>query len=183
MSEITAKAAAKLDEFERDKDPFCIQAAADLLESANLDEEPDALKWLVLRRETLEAWLGLLALIDRHLDSSFDPGRAPATGVTPRGYSGFEYPPGIRPDAIPDSRARQAYAAALEENRAYAHYHRLQTWLRRFDQQLSPKVKHFIRMRYTTVPAEQRELSELVRKLIVNQQRADALLRATTPRQ
>jgi len=57
MSETTARAAAQLAEFEQKKEPHCLQAASELLETIDLAKEADAMKRLTLRRETLETWL------------------------------------------------------------------------------------------------------------------------------
>ena len=40
MSDITARAAAQLAEFEQKKEPLCLQAASDLLEGVDLAKEP-----------------------------------------------------------------------------------------------------------------------------------------------
>ncbi len=178
MSDITARAAAQLAEFEEKKEPLCLQAAADLLDGIDLAKEPDAMKRLVVRRETLEVWLALLALIDKNLDAGFDPKDVPSVSVMPPRVGNVAYPPGADPKSIADPQARQQYEAALKRNKEHTEQYRLQTWLRRFDASLSPKVEHFVRMSYTTVPGDQRELSETVKKLIANQERATALTNA-----
>jgi len=182
MSENTARAAAQLAEFEQKKEPLCLQAASDLLEGVDLAKEPDAMKRLGLRRETLQLWLALLALIDQHLEPNFNPEDRPSVSVIPPRSGKVAYPPGIDPQAIPDPQARQQYEAAIKKNQQHAVAYRLQTLLRRLDQSVSPKVERFIRMSYTTVPGDQREVSETVKKLIRNPQRADALTRAAAPK-
>lgn len=183
MSETTARAAAKLAEFEQKKEPLCLQEAADLLEGIDLAKEADAMKRLVLRRETLETWLALVALIDKNLDPNFNAQDLPSTGVAPPRVGNTAYPPGADPKLIADPQARQQYEAALKKNKEHAEQYRIQTWLKRFDQSLSPKVERFVRMSYTTVPGDQREVSETVKKLIKNPQRASTLTRAAAPKQ
>ena len=182
MSENTARAAAQLAEFEQKKEPLCLQAASDLLEGIDLAKEPEAMKRLGLRRETLQLWLALVALIDKNLDPDFNSKDLPSTSVAPPPSGNLAYPPGADPKLISDPQARQRYEAAIKQNQQHAENYRLQTWLTRFDQSMSPKVEHFIRMSYTTVPGDQREVSETVKKLIRNPQRADALTRAAAPK-
>jgi hypothetical protein len=175
MSEITARAAAQLAEFEQKKEPLCLQEAADLLEGIDLAREADAMKRLVLRRETLETWLALVALIDENLDPDFDPQDLPSVGVDPPRSGNVAYPPGADPKLIADPQARRQYEAALEKNKEHAEQYRIQTWLRRFDQSFSPKVERFIRTSYTAVPGDRREVLETVNELIKNPRRASAL--------
>lgn len=182
MSENTTRAAAQLAEFEQKKEPLCLQAASDLLEGIDLAKEPEAMKRLVLRRETLQLWLALLALIDRNLDPNFNPKDLPSVSVIPPRSGKVAYPPGIDPQAIPDPQVRREYEAMLKQNQQHTVQYRLQTLLRRLDQSVSPKVERFIRMSYTTVPGDQREISDTVEKLIKNPQRAATLTRAGAPK-
>jgi hypothetical protein len=183
MSETTARAAAKLAEFEQKKEPLCLQEAADLLEGIDLAKEADAMKRLVLRRETLETWLALVALIDKNLDPNFNAQDLPSVSVAPPLVGNTAYPPGVDPKAVSNPQARQQYEAALKKNKEHAEQYRIQTWLKRFDESMSPKVERFVRMSYTTVPGDQREVSETVKKLIKNPQRASTLTRAAAPKQ
>lgn len=183
MSEITARAAAQLAEFEQKKEPLCLQAASDLLDGIDLAKETDAMKRLVLRRETLEVWLALVALIDKNLDPSFNPKDLPSVSVIPPRSGNVALPPGADPKLIADPQARQQYEAALKKNKEHAEQYRIQTLLRRFDQSMSPKVERFVRMSYTTVQGDQRELSETIKKLVKNPQRASTLTRAAAPKQ
>jgi hypothetical protein len=183
MSENTARAAAQLAEFEQKKEPLCLQTASDLLEATDLAKETDAMKRLVLRRETLETWLALVALIDKNLDPNFNPQDMPSVSVIPPRSGNVALPPGADPKAISDPQARQQYEAALKKNKEHAEQYRIQTWLKRFNESMSPKVERFIRMSYTTVPGDQREVTETVKKLIKNPQRASAFTRAAAPKQ
>lgn len=182
MSDITARAAAQLAEFEQKKEPLCLQAAADALDGIDLAKEPEAMKRLVLRRETLEVWLALLELIDKNLDASFNPKDVPSSNVIPPRVGNVAYPPGVDPSVISDPQARHQYEAALKSNKEHAEHYRVQTWLKRFDTSMSLKVERFIRMSYTTVPGDQREVSETVKKIIKNPKRAAALTRAAAPK-
>jgi len=56
----------------------------------------------------------------------------------------------------------------------------LQTKLRRLDEMVTPRVERYVRLSYTTVPGDQREVAETVKKLIENPQRASALTRAAS---
>jgi hypothetical protein len=183
MSETTARAAAQLAEFEQKKEPLCLQTAADLLQGIDLAKEKDAMKRLALRRETLETWLALLALIDQNLDPNFNPQDLPSTGVSPPRVGNVSYPPGVDPSVIADPQARARYEEALKRNQEHAENYRIQTWLMRFNESMSPKAERFVRMSYTTVPGDQREVAETVKKLIKNPQRASALTRAAAPKQ
>lgn len=182
MSEITARATALVAEFEKEKEPAKLQEAADLLVEVDLAKESDGLKRLALRRETLQAWLTALAAIDNHLDPRFDPKDQPSVSAPPPPSGGVQYPPGVDPAKIADPRARQEYEAAIKANREKAERYRLQTLLRRLDEKLTPKVERFIRLSYTTVAGDQRELNETVKKLIANPQRASSLLKAGAPK-
>jgi hypothetical protein len=183
MSEITAQAAAKIAEFEEKKETESLQAASDLLQEVDLAKEPDPMKRLLLRRETLEAWLTLVAAIDKNLDPSFNPQDVPSLNVIPSVTGGVAYPPGAEPSLISDPQARQQSEQAIQKNREKAQRYMLQTKLRRLDQKLTPKVESFVRMSYTTVPGDQREVGETVKKLIKNPQRASTLTRAAAPKQ
>jgi hypothetical protein len=103
--------------------------------------------------------------------------------VEPPPTGGVQYPPGVDPSVIADPQARQQYEAAIKQNRNKAANYRLQTKLRRLDERLTPQVERFIRLSYTTVPGDQRELNDTVKKLIANPQRASALVRAGGPKQ
>ncbi len=183
MSDITARAAALVAEFDKEKDPEKLQAAADLLVEVDLSKEEEGLKRLALRGETLQAWLTLLAAIDKNLDPRFDPNDRPGVNVSPPPSGGVQYPPGVDPSKIQDPQARQQYETAIKQNRAKAVNYRLQTKLRRLDERLTPNVERFIRLSYTTVPGDQRQLDDAVKKLIANPQRASALRRAGGPKQ
>ena len=183
MSDITARAAALVAEFEKEKDPEKLQGAADLLAEVDLSKEAEGLKRLALRRETLQVWLTLLAGIDKNLDPRFNPNDRPMVSVTPPPSGGGQFPPGVDPSAIADPQARQQYEAATKQNKDKAVNYRVQTKLRRLDEKLTPKVERFIRLSYTTVPGDQRELNETVKKTIANSQRAQALVRAGVPKQ
>jgi len=163
MSDITARAAAQLAEFEKEKVPEKLQAAADQLAEVDLSKESEGLKRLALRRETLQLWLTLLAQIDGNLDPTFNPNDMPAVNVVPPPSAGAQYPPGIDPSAIADPQARRQYEAAIKQNR--------------------DKAERFIRLSYTSVAGDQRELGDTVKKLISNPQRASALVRAGAPKQ
>ncbi|MGO9094223.1 MAG: hypothetical protein ACLQGV_03285 [Bryobacteraceae bacterium] len=183
MSELTEGAAAKLAEFEQNKDPESLRAASRLLGQVGLAKEPDPLKRLQLRRQTLELWLKLLAAIDQHLDPSFNPQDLPSVGVSPPESGGESLPSGADPSLIANPQARQQYVRAIQQNKEKAQRYRLQTSLRRLDQRLTPIAERFVRLSYTTVPGDQREAGETVRKLIKNPQRSDALTRAAAPKQ
>jgi hypothetical protein len=182
MSDITARASALVAEFEKEKEPAKLQEAADLLVEVDLAKEAEGLKRLALRRETLQAWLAVLASIDQNLDPHFNPNDAPSVSVTPPPSGGAQLPPGADPSKIADPKARQQYEAAIKANKEKAERHRLQTLLRRLDEKLTPKVERFIRLSYTTVAGDQRELNDTVKKLIQNPQRASALVRAAAPK-
>ena len=182
MSDITARAAALVAEFEKEKDPEKLQGAADQLVEVDLAQEEEGLKRLALRQETLQLWLRLLAAIDKNLDPRFDPNDRPRVSVTPPPSGGAQYPPGADPSVIKDPQARKQYEAAIKQNRDKAANYRLQTKLRRLDEKLTPQVERFIRLSYTTVPGDQRQLNETVKKLIANPQRAQALVRAGEPK-
>ena len=182
MSDITARAAALVAEFEKEKDPEKLQRAADQLVEVDLSKEEEGLKRLALRRETLQLWLTLLAAIDKNLDPRFDPNDQPRVSVSPPPSGGGQFPPGVDPSAIKDAQARRQYEAAIKQNKDKAVNYRLQTKLRRLDQKLTPQAERFIRLSYTTVPGDQRDLNETVKKLIANPQRASALIRAGEPK-
>jgi hypothetical protein len=183
MSDITARAAAQLAEFDQDKEPEHLRTAAEALAEVDLSKEKAGLKRLALRRETLHLWLSLLAAIDKNLDPAFNPDDVPAVSVEPPPSGGAQYPPGVDPAVITDPQARQRYEAAIRKNREKAENYNLQTKLRRLDERLMPRAERFVRLSYTTVAGDQRELGETVKKMIANSQRAEALIRAGAPRQ
>jgi len=182
MSDITARAAALVAEFEKEKDPEKLQGAADQLVEVDLSKEEEGLKRLALRRETLELWLKLLAAIDKNLDPRFDPNDQPRVSVSPPPSGGGQFPPGVSPSAIKDPQARRQYEAAIKQNKDKAVNYRLQTKLRRLDQKLTPQAERFIRLSFTTVPGDQKQLNEAVKKLIPNPHRAQALVQAGAPK-
>jgi hypothetical protein len=168
MSDITARAAAKIAEFEEKKETVPLQAASELLAEVNLAKEPDPMKRLLLRREALETWLALVAAIDKNLDPSFNPQDVPSVKISPPVSGGA------------DPQSRQQYEQATQQNREKAQRYMLQTKLRRLDEMVTPRVERYVRLSYTTVPGDQREVAETVKKLIENPQRASALTRAAS---
>ncbi len=183
MSEITVSVAAKLAQFEKDKDPETPRAAALQLVEVDLSKEQEGLKRLALRRETLQLWLTLLAQIDRNLDPMFNSNDMPRTSVEPPPVAGVQYPPGVDPSAIADPQARRQYEAALKQNQEKAERYRLQAKLRDLDRKVTVQAERFIRLSYTSVPGDQREINDMVKKLVQNPQRASALVRAGAPKQ
>jgi hypothetical protein len=182
MSESTERAAAQLAEFQQKKEPLCLQEASDVLERVSLGEEKDAMKRLVLRRETLTLWLALIAIIDQHTDPNFNPADVPSTSVQPPTVNGVTFPPGVSPDKISDPQARAQYEAEIKKNDQHAVDYRLQTRLKQLGQSVPPKAERFIRMSYTTVPGDQREVTETIHRMIRNPERAAALARAAAPK-
>ncbi len=158
MSEQTKQAAAKLAEFDKSKEPLPLQLAAEQLMQVDLSKETEATKRLQLRRETLQLWLRLLATIDANTDPNFNRDDRPAVSMSPE-----------------DS------PEAIQRNEQKASNYRLQVNVRRMDQKFMPWAERFIRMAYTTVPGDQRELRESIQRLIHNPERAAQLEQAATP--
>jgi hypothetical protein len=178
MSETTPGATALLAEFQKSREPLCLESAAALLEGVDLGAEPEATRRLALRRETMQLWLALVALIDRYLDAAFDAEAAPAAGLIPARIGAAALPAGVAVRYLPDPHARHAYEEMLRHERQRAEQYRLQVHLRRLSESVPPRAARFLRLFYTTVPGDQREVQETVSRLIQNPQRAAALLQA-----
>jgi hypothetical protein len=182
MSDLIPRAAAQLAEFDKDKDAEKLQEAANLLVSVDLSAEREGLKRLTLRRQTLQLWLEILAAIDKNLDPAFDPNDRPSVSVEPPPGPAGQYPPGVDPSLIADPAARKQYEEAIRKNDDKAARYRVQARLRRVDSNVMPMAERFIRLSYTTVVGDQRQLKEMVDKTITNSQRASKLLRAAAPK-
>ncbi|MBV8913251.1 MAG: hypothetical protein JOZ05_09460, partial [Acetobacteraceae bacterium] len=69
-------------------------------------------------RQRVAGWVAILARLKRDMDPQFDPAKPPSRNVAPPPMaSGAQLPPGASPNDIKDPDARQAYIAAIEQNR------------------------------------------------------------------
>jgi len=108
--------AAAIAEYDETRSPEKLQEAADQIVREEGAVPPDQAAAFALGREELRDWLEVFARIKRDLDPGFDPNQAPSLTVAPPKIGNAQYPPGIRPESLPDPAARKAYQDAIEQN-------------------------------------------------------------------
>lgn len=116
-----------------------------------------------LRREALADWTAVLRAIDQNEDPAFDPQDLPETNpAPPPSPSGFLYPSGIPPNAIPDLEVRKKYKEMLAANHAKAERYEFQDQLRRQDRRASEGIERFIHQHYSADPTDRAEITSVV---------------------
>lgn len=168
-------------QFEDNPDPEFLKQAYQALENVLLLEEDDPDMRRQLRTDSLLLWLGLIALLDEHLDPDFNPDDVPQLSVQPPPTKeGMIYPPGADPALIDDPKARADYKQAINENQAKTNHYTFQVKLQRLDERITPRAKNFIRNFYTPAAADQEELNKAVNDVIKNAQRKSSVLEKGT---
>lgn len=168
--------------FEKEKEPERLREASLELEDVDLRREHNSKIRHKLRSDCLELWLTILQMIDKHLDSSFDPKDVPQMSVMPpETKSGIQLPPGAAPSSIDDPQARQEYEKAIKDNRARQEYYLTQTEMRELNENLPPKVDAFIRNAYTNSESDRAEVRAAIDRIIKNELRKESLYRSTEP--
>lgn len=174
----------RVKEFEAELEPERLREAYMALENVSLVQETDPKSRTQLRTNALSLWLHLLQLLDRFLDSKFNPDDVPELLVEPPPMSGgVVLRPGADPALIDDPKARADYENAIAANRAKADRYRLQIDLRRLEERISPRAEAFIRNAYTSVPGDQEALKTAIDRIMQNPQRKARLLKLLTPSQ
>jgi len=159
------------------RDPDQLTRAVEALENVQWREPLHLPERGRLRRETLDAWLHLVRLVDDALDPDFDPGRLPELAVQPPPTrDGIVYPPGADPALIEDPDSRDRYARELADNRAYAEHYRLQSRLRPLEERVVDACSAFIKDSYRGNPADEREAKAAIQAVIKSPRRRAALL-------
>jgi hypothetical protein len=177
MSNMIEQAKSAVEDFEKTKAIERLEEAIRSLESLDLHAPEGAAQKLAERRKAVAAWLSALSVIDRSLDPGFDPQDVPESNLTPPPTSsGVRYPSGVDPKAIPDPAARAQYQEALARNREKADRYRFQDKLRRLESRASSDIDEFVRRFYTTAPADQNELKEIVEAAPVSPERKKKLM-------
>jgi len=170
--------------FEKELEPERLREAYMALENVSLAKEHVPKTRAQLRTDTLSLWLGLLQILDHHLDPDFNPEDGPEELVQPPPTSGgVVLRPGADPALIDDPTARAEYEKAIAANRAKANNYRLQIHLGRLNERITPRAEEFIRNSYTTAPDDQEELKTAIEKTIEDPRRKARLLELLTPPQ
>jgi len=176
------EAQARAKEFETEREPARLREAYMALQNVVIIREHDPKARALLRRKSLEMWLGLVEILDRFLDPNFDPKDVPEMTVQPPpGRDGVALPPGADPAKIDDPRARADYDKAIAANRANAERYRLQSDLRRVNERVTQLADAFIRSSYTSTKRDQEELRATIDKTIKNPTRKAELQRLLSP--
>jgi hypothetical protein len=173
------EAQVRIKEFEAELEPERLRQAYMALENIILVQEHDNKSRTELRETVLSLWLQFLQILDRFLDSKFNPHDVPNKLIQPPPTTGgVVYPPGADPALIDDPQTRSEYEQAIAANRAKAEYYRLQINLRRLDEQITSRAEAFIRNSYTFTPSDREEAKAAILKTIKNPQRQERLLKA-----
>lgn len=167
-----AVAQTNVNEFEVHLGPERLREAYVALENIYLEEETDHEARRVVRRNTLYLWLQVVQHLDRYQEPNFNPKDVPELLVQPPPTrAGVVFPPGADPALIDNPDARAEYENAIAANRSKAERYNFQTELRLVDEEVTPRVKTFIRNSYTSVPADQEELRNAILEIIKNTRR------------
>jgi hypothetical protein len=172
-------------EFEKQAEPERLREAYMALENVVLEQEYDAKIRNRLRQNCLTLWLEMVAILDRRLDPEFDPEDVPQNLVQPPPTSkGVVYPPGADPALIDDAKAREEYEKAIAANNAKINNYRLQTHLKRLNEQIPPRAAEFIENSYTASGDDQKEVKTAIDRLLENPARQlefSKLLKSSKP--
>lgn len=172
------------EEFQNTREPEHLREAYAALENVSLAEEQNPKTRSKLRKNTLSLWLGLLQILDDHLDAKFDPEDGPELLVEPPAIpGGVILRPGADPAKIKDPTLRAQYERAIAANRAKANNYRLQIHLGRLDERITPRAEEFIRNSYTKDPEDQEELKTGIETTIKDPKRKESLLKLLAPPQ
>jgi hypothetical protein len=154
MSDIEDRVQRLLGVFEKAKDPYALESAAELVESlaAGDDEEPRARQ--ARRAHQLDLWLSVLNHLDRHRDPHFDFADEPDLAVAPPVAAGAISLTGMESKAVQDPALRREYEEAIERNREKAERYRFQDQLRRLHERLTRRAEAFITSAYSPSPED-----------------------------
>lgn len=168
MATIDAGLTRTLEAFDSRQDPALLDKAIRLVEQA----AQTAPGW----SGPLAQWLQLLATLDRHIDSGWDPDDVPVTASIPppssNGKAGFS---GIDPAAIDDTAARAQYEQALKASKDHAERYRVQHELRRIDADAMHAVETLARDRWTDSPENRKAFYDAVAAASVSESRKQRL--------
>ena len=168
--------------FQAEREPETLREASLALINVNLAREEELKTRNNVRERSLLEWLHVLDLLDGALDPHFDPADVPEKLVQPPPSPGGEVlRPGADPSRIADPKARAEYEKAIAANREKAAHYRVQTHLRRLDEQLEAQAESFMRDAYSPVPSDQRELRTAIEQTIQNPSRKAKLLKVLKP--
>ncbi len=175
------EAREKIGAFETETEAERLNEASRALENVVLEQEYDARIRNRLRSECLTLWLEMVAILDRRLDSEFNPEDLPNKLVQPPLNSdGTLYPPGADPALIDDPKARAEYEKAVAANNAKINNYRLQTHLKRLNDQIPQRAAEFIENSYTESADDQKELKAAIDAKIENPARKADLMKLLT---
>jgi hypothetical protein len=183
MTAMIATAQQTVQQYDASKDPLLLRKAGELLEQVDLFAPPSAEQRADARRQTLEAWLSVLARIDAAHDPKFDPDDPPAARVAPPTPPGHRpYATGIDPQQIADPQVRADYERARAENEQKAERARRHWDLQAIDMEVSQGAKRFIKRFYTSSQADQSELRAAMTQAALGARRQQQLLSPTPSR-
>jgi len=173
-----SEAREKIRAFETEREAERLREAAMALDNIVLAKEHEAEIRHRLRSDSLNLWLDLVRIIDRHLDPEFKADDVPQKLVQPPPTSdGTVYAPGADPALIDDPQARAEYEKARADNQAKTIKYRMQTQLRRLNERIPPRAEEFIRNSFTSSADDQSELKTAIDAKIENEPRKTALLK------
>ena len=178
------EAQKKVKEFETKKESERLREAYISLENVYLPQEYDAATRTRLRRDSLMLWLEMIRLLDENIDVEFNSDDVPKTVIQPPpSANGAVYSPGADPSKIDNPTDRAEYEKAIAANRAKAENYRLQTHLRRLNEQIPPRAETFIRDSYIDSADDQKEVKNAIDTIIEKPERkADLMKLVENPR-
>lgn len=163
MSQAIQAAREAVQKYDKSKDMDALRSAGEKLESVDLSQASTSKQRTELRLQVMSGWVALLARIDGALGSQ--PPESPLTRVTPRTPPGTRtYPPNVDPSQIADPKVRAEYEKDLEANQRKAEASQRYWDAKALDIELTEGTLRFVRRYYTTSPADQKELREIIAK-------------------
>jgi len=167
----------KIKAFESEREPERLRESAMALENIILAKEFDAKIRKKLRADSLSLWLTLIQILDKNLQPDFNPENTPDLIAQPSPLpDGTVLRPGTDPAKINDPKVKADYEKAIAENREKQENYRMQTQLRRLNEQIPPKAETFIRNFYTSDEADREELKNAIDGIIQKPERKEELL-------
>lgn len=151
-------------QFDKAQDLALLQTAGAKLESVDLSQAPGGRQRVALRAAVMAAWAAILSRVDA-ARPAVEPDDPPVTRVFARTPPGMPtYPPNIDPKQIADPQVRAEYEKDLEANRRKAQLTQRHWDVKALDTEVSQGARRFVRRFYTTAPADQLELHDILEK-------------------
>ncbi len=174
MSDIDDHVRGLLGVFEKTKEPYALEMAAELVERLAAGEEGEPRARQEQRAHQLELWLSVLDHLDRHRDPHFNFTDVPELAVAPLVAAGAISLTGMDAQAVQDPALRREYEEVIERNREKAERYRFQDQLRRLHERLTRRAEAFITSAYSPSPED---ISALMSQFQLGLQNADRIPR------